>query len=604
MWSGSLSNYFQDDSDISDDDVVHNKMIQNLLKDINAPTNKKRRHDEIFVNPSKAENAWDVSGQSVNINELLELADSSDNVKKKLKKLETSDKKLNASLSKAAQQRLDRTTQYEDTKELVGEWQPTVQAMRQAESLQFPLPEQAPKAPRLTTASLTASHKSETELESGIEKVLQQSGINEKKLQEIEVSQLKEISPEELKARRAHLAKVRSLFFFQEQKNKRNAKKKSKKFRKHLRMKKEKGMPSLEELRETDPEAYEEALKKRETERVKERILLRHKSQTKWAKFALKSDDPNLKRAAQDHLRLGRDLIRKMHDEDGEELPEDDEEYEEFEEEEESEEVDMDIIGIDGERINAKEVDDDDDDDDEENVGRRSFTSRGQISEVKTTAEPKPKKKKDAIKKKESSNIDSVPSSFAVEDSEDDSDDDEAQAFNLSTAESTSREQRDLINRAFAADHITEDQIAQEKLDLVQDENDVEKEYSTLTMPGWGEWAGNGVKPSKRREKMIAEMEFKKAKKERELLKNRKDAKLKHVLINQKKNKKFESQYTLEEVPYPYRDKDLYERSIRQPLGKEWNTYGSHKALIKPKIIVKGGTVIDPIKKKKKINRQ
>lgn len=566
-------------------------MLQNLLKDINTSTyDKKRKHEEIFVNPSKAENAWDITGENVNIDDLLDLANTSENTKKKVKRLETSEKRLNSTLSKPARLRLDRTTQYEDTKEMVGEWQTTVQSMRQAESLQFPLPEQVKKAPNVTTASLTATHKCETELESQIDNILQSSGINEKKLKEIEASQLKEITPEELKARHAHLAKVRSLFFFKEQKNKRIAKIKSKKFRKIHKKKKENEKTSLEELRETDPEAYRDEIKKQEKQRLKERMLLRHKSQTKWAKFALKSEDPNLKRAAQDHLRLGRELVKKIHDEEEEELFEEENQIEDDEEEEEEEDsldVDNDIVDINGDRISN--IDDDDDEFEESVSGRRSFNSKGQVVEarnkeltIKSTNQPS----------KHSTPVDSVPSTFGVSDDSD--------VFNLSSAEKTSMEQREFINRAFAADYITEDQLQEEKIEHVQDENDVEKEYKTMTMPGWGEWGGVGTKPSKRRLNLLEEMEMKKAKKERELLRNRKDAKLKHVIINHKKNKRFESNYTLEEVPYPYKEKDLYEKSIRQPLGKEWNTYGSHKALIKPKVVIKGGQVIDPIKKKKK----
>lgn len=51
----------------------------------------------------------------------------------------------------------------------------------------------------------------------------------------------------------------------------------------------------------------------------------------------------------------------------------------------------------------------------------------------------------------------------------------------------------------------------------------------------------------------------------------RKDAKLEHVVISERWDKKA-SKFTTPELPFPFKDKDAYERSIRQPLGKDFNT--------------------------------
>jgi len=87
-------------------------------------------------------------------------------------------------------------------------------------------------------------------------------------------------------------------------------------------------------------------------------------------------------------------------------------------------------------------------------------------------------------------------------------------------------------------------------------------------------------------------------KKREELISERTDAKIKHVILNQKKDKKA-AKYLNSQVPYPFTSREAYERSLRQPLGKDWNTNESHKKLTQPKVKTRVGQIIDPIEKKK-----
>lgn len=50
----------------------------------------------------------------------------------------------------------------------------------------------------------------------------------------------------------------------------------------------------------------------------------------------------------------------------------------------------------------------------------------------------------------------------------------------------------------------------------------------------------------------------------------RKDAKLKYVVISEKYDKKA-IKYTAPAAPFPFTSQEAYERSIRQPLGREYN---------------------------------
>lgn len=50
------------------------------------------------------------------------------------------------------------------------------------------------------------------------------------------------------------------------------------------------------------------------------------------------------------------------------------------------------------------------------------------------------------------------------------------------------------------------------------------------------------------------------------------------------------------EVPYPFTSREQYERSLRQPIGGEWNTSQSVKSMTRRPVIVSRGAVIAPIK--------
>lgn len=58
--------------------------------------------------------------------------------------------------------------------------------------------------------------------------------------------------------------------------------------------------------------------------------------------------------------------------------------------------------------------------------------------------------------------------------------------------------------------------------------------------------------------------------------------------------------YKLGEVPYPFTSREQYERSLRLPVGKEWNTTTSVREATRAPVIVKPGTIVEPIKLKKK----
>nr|XP_009417726.1 PREDICTED: uncharacterized protein C57A7.06 [Musa acuminata subsp. malaccensis] len=149
--------------------------------------------------------------------------------------------------------------------------------------------------------------------------------------------------------------------------------------------------------------------------------------------------------------------------------------------------------------------------------------------------------------------------------------------------------QTDLIHRAFAGDDV-EAEFEMHKLDILNEENP-EPEKPVL-LPGWGQWTDIQQKkgmPSW----MLKEHENAKRKRD-DALKKRKDANLKHVIISEKVDKKAEKLLT-KTLPFPYTSKEVYEQSIRMPIGPEYNPAITAGALNRPVVVKKAGVIIKPI---------
>ncbi|CAN3370494.1 U3 small nucleolar RNA-associated protein 14 [Diutina catenulata] len=144
--------------------------------------------------------------------------------------------------------------------------------------------------------------------------------------------------------------------------------------------------------------------------------------------------------------------------------------------------------------------------------------------------------------------------------------------------------QQQLISEAFAGDDVVAEFEA-EKRAVIEDEDDKEED---VTLPGWGDWAGESVKPRKKRKYVVKVDGVMRAD-------QRRDKNLKGVIINEKTNKK-NLKYASPTVPFPYQTSEQYERSLRMPLGQEWTTRDTHQRMVMPKVVTKQGEVIDPLK--------
>ncbi|GIL87950.1 hypothetical protein Vretifemale_15914 [Volvox reticuliferus] len=148
-------------------------------------------------------------------------------------------------------------------------------------------------------------------------------------------------------------------------------------------------------------------------------------------------------------------------------------------------------------------------------------------------------------------------------------------------------DQRDLIRQAFAGDDV-EAEFAEEKAAAVAEELPGVDEPSII--PGWGAWASN-----QRNSKWMQAAKEKAEKKRAEAIKGRKDANLKYVVISEKWDKK-SIKYTAPSAPFPFTNPEAYERSIRQPLGREYNPDTAFRDLTRPAVLKQAGVAIAPLR--------
>lgn len=138
------------------------------------------------------------------------------------------------------------------------------------------------------------------------------------------------------------------------------------------------------------------------------------------------------------------------------------------------------------------------------------------------------------------------------------------------------------IEEVFEEDDVV-DSFRQEKEDEI---NKDKLEDVNLSLPGWGTWGGKGVKPTKR-------------KRNRFILKAapvmpRRDENKGDIIVKEYKDPKLQV-HKVSDVPFPFTTVKDYEASIRAPLGNTFIPENAHKKLIKPSVITKVGTIIDPM---------
>ncbi|KAF4345703.1 antigen LSA-1 [Fusarium beomiforme] len=146
---------------------------------------------------------------------------------------------------------------------------------------------------------------------------------------------------------------------------------------------------------------------------------------------------------------------------------------------------------------------------------------------------------------------------------------------------------QEMVARAFAGEDVV-GEFEAEKTAIAEDEDD---KVIDNTLPGWGSWVGDGVsaKEKKRHQgRFLTKVDGIKKK-------DRKDAKLDKVIINEKRIKK-NDRYLASQLPHPFESRQQYERSLRLPVGPEWQTKETFQDSTKPRVLMKQG-IIAPMSK-------
>ncbi|XP_067853105.1 U3 small nucleolar RNA-associated protein 14 homolog A [Heptranchias perlo] len=143
-------------------------------------------------------------------------------------------------------------------------------------------------------------------------------------------------------------------------------------------------------------------------------------------------------------------------------------------------------------------------------------------------------------------------------------------------------DQRMIIQEAFASDDVIDDFIKdkQRQIDAGKPK-DID-----LTLPGWGEWGGQGLHPSAKKRRRFR---IKAAPPP-----PRKDQNLPNVIISEKRDIGVAA-HQVNELPFPFAHRKQFEKSICAPVGTTWNTERATQKLTLPKIVTKLGAIIEPI---------
>jgi U3 small nucleolar RNA-associated protein 14 len=205
--------------------------------------------------------------------------------------------------------------------------------------------------------------------------------------------------------------------------------------------------------------------------------------------------------------------------------------------------------------------------------------------------------KKSSKKRKRSSTAQSLDVQAALSALDKDTlDEEDGDSQSTLQAKQKKKTQSELVQMAFAVDDRVEEEFEKEKNSLNGQENGKSKAEPVLM--GWGSWTGAGAKmPRKKKKKKVKHSQHAGA------AVVRKDKHLKHVIISEKRNKRA-AKYLVPSLPHEYDNREQYERSLRNPIGPEWNTSDAYAKMTRPQMIVRGGNVIAPIKMPKQYKRK
>ncbi|KAI8457310.1 Utp14 protein-domain-containing protein [Phakopsora pachyrhizi] len=359
-----------DDIDLDEEDESKLSQMAHLIQHLNASTSQKRKDgieldlmhkpskiakkqklliDQIETRPENEVVISSTSGDGAGLSDQIKLEDLISNLpstydlqslKKSLKPLASNNQSsksgpLPAPLDPRNQQRIERVAAYELAKREIGKWDETSRANRGLIGKgydgihRFVAPDKKsnPTDNQPDVNRWNVHFKPSNSLESQVLRILQESRLSSRKIQEEEsgILQEKGLTKEQIKARLSESRITKELLFRTERKAKRVAKIKSKTFRRIRKKERERkarenqdGELDLEMKQKLDEidggKRVKEEIERLETQRARERASLKHSSQGAWAKkvSVLKGLDGDAHAAIQERIKREELLKRKI----------------------------------------------------------------------------------------------------------------------------------------------------------------------------------------------------------------------------------------------------------------------------------------------------
>ncbi|OBA16055.1 uncharacterized protein OGAPODRAFT_88753 [Ogataea polymorpha] len=553
-------------------------------------------------------------------------------------------------LPQSIQKRHERRAAYEIQKEEVEKWTDSIQANRRAEVLKFPSKDgvQHNQASSFQPADVPL-----TSLDKKLDGLLEQSNIESKKAEDLfENIETAKLSKEEMAKRTRELRLMRELMYRGQKDAKRLKKIKSKTYRQKLRKEKQRNKELVEGSDVEDEDA--------DYKRAAERMSLKHKNTSEWAKSMIKSGmskDKESRDELEEMLRQGEKLRQKQLGYDEGESETDERDAVDIAAEQIIDDTERAKLGkglmamdfmkraeererIENQRLAAQLQYGDESDEEQvanevKNAGRRVYTP-GAAATTEQWKIVEQRAKKEAAEDQEKSLENRLKAKNAPKQN---NKGEESNPW-LAEAEPTRGQKARVVDAN--SSRVQKNAAKIKKRTRKEAELDVEITIGdTLDDEHEGEgdreqdihvfqqkdlikqaFAGDDVVTEFEQEKHeVEELEGDKEidltlpgwgdwaggnyKKKKKIVKTingvvpsdkRKDKNKKGVIVNERVNKK-NAKYQAGSVPYPFETMEQYERSLRQPIGQEWTSREIHQKLTMPKVIAKHGSVIAPMKK-------
>ncbi|KAG7915338.1 hypothetical protein KL905_004974 [Ogataea polymorpha] len=602
-----------------------------------------------LINDKTEENAFRVpaTGQKLS---LAEMMGDIDTEKPLLLSESSAPEPLAVPLPQSIQKRHERRAAYEIQKEEVEKWTDSIQANRRAEVLKFPSKDgvQHNQASSFQPADVPL-----TSLDKKLDGLLEQSNIESKKAEDLfENIETAKLSKEEMAKRTRELRLMRELMYRGQKDAKRLKKIKSKTYRQKLRKEKQRNKELVEGSDVEDEDA--------DYKRAAERMSLKHKNTSEWAKSMIKSGmskDKESRDELEEMLRQGEKLRQKQLGYDEGESETDERDAVDIAAEQIIDDTERAKLGkglmamdfmkraeererIENQRLAAQLQYGDESDEEQvanevKNAGRRVYTP-GAAATTEQWKIVEQRAKKEAAEDQEKSLENRLKAKNAPKQN---NKGEESNPW-LAEAEPTRGQKARVVDAN--SSRVQKNAAKIKKRTRKEAEMDVEITIGdTLDDEHEGEgdreqdihvfqqkdlikqaFAGDDVVTEFEQEKHeVEELEGDKEidltlpgwgdwaggnyKKKKKIVKTingvvpsdkRKDKNKKGVIVNERVNKK-NAKYQAGSVPYPFETMEQYERSLRQPIGQEWTSREIHQKLTMPKVIAKHGSVIAPMKK-------